>query len=287
MANSLAFNQYAQLEELKEMYNKAEMSNKEISDILELLILVELRKPDQDINNKWIDECITLMKEVDNVEIANMSKRAENARQSILSITPPHKRRELIWIKAVSCIAACIVLIFGIGLIGHFTWIKGIQTQDTQVYFVEGHEITLGNEANADDVSTRIGECETGDFDEFCTFLGFAPPQPTWLPEGWEIWDYYAFVDECDQFYAVTYAKEGEQYHLTYIHETADDVETLAISIPQDGTGNYVTLDNGLNIYLTMNVDRPVAVWTTTNGCSNISGPVTTEELIKIISSIQ
>lgn len=285
MANRLSDNQFAQLDELRAKYNKAEMSNKEISDILELFILIELRKHDSEVNNEWIDACVDLIQKVDEDELANMSMISKDLQR--VSRTPRNSGFRLGWIKVIGTIAACLVLTIGIAVIGRITWIQGIQTQDEQMYFLEGHEITLGNEANANEIATRFGECQTYDFVELCDFLGFTPARPTWLPDGWHVLDYYASRNETGQLLSIAYAKEGEEYLLTYVQESANDITTFAVNIPQDGAGRYITLKNGLYIYISTNVDMPVAVWTTANSSTTISGPITSDELIQIILNIQ
>ena len=57
--------------------------------------------------------------------------------------------------------------------------------------------------------------------------------------------------------------------------------------VAYDGTGDYVQLQNGLDIYLTTNTDDPVAVWTTASSYACATGPITVDDLKTFILSIQ
>ena len=57
--------------------------------------------------------------------------------------------------------------------------------------------------------------------------------------------------------------------------------------VAYDGTGDYVQLQNGLDIYLTTNTDDPVAVWTTAGSYACATGPITVDDLKTFILSIQ
>ena len=286
MGKTLAPSMPLKLEELREQLTKGEISREEISDILELAIYAEASKSDADINGAWLDACAQLMLEVDKEEVSSLSKHSETTWRAIRAEIHEEKR-QIRWLKPALRIAACLVLFFGIRIIAHFTWFQGSQLQEEQMYFVEGHEVSLENEANADEVSGSMSECVTDDFSELCGFLGYIPSLPTWIPDGWQLVEYFVNRDEIGQMLAVSYKKSDEQYLLSYVQEWVYELDALAISIPQDGAGYYTTLDNGLHVYITTNMDRPVAVWTTERSCITVSGPITNEDLTRIILSIQ
>lgn len=286
MGKALAPSMPLKLEELWELFRKGEISREEISDILELAIYAEASKSDADINGAWLDACAQLMLEVDKEEVSNLSERSETTWRAIKAEIQ-EEQHQIKWLMPALRIAACLIIMLGIGTIAHFTWISGIQTQEEQVYLVRGHEVSIGNEANADEATATIGECRTSDFSEFCDFLGYVPSLPTWLPDGWHVVEYTVIRDELGQLLNVPYRKSDEVYLLSYSQEWLYNVNELAINIPQDSAGQHMKLDNGLEIYLTTNVDRPVAVWTTDDSCITVSGPITTDELISLILSIQ
>lgn len=276
-----------ELAELRERYENGDLDAQTVSDLMEAAIDAELLKPEDEVNNIWLDACTELMTYVDKQVLASFPDQTEETWRAIQvrmqKIEPAHWA---LWMKRVVRIAACIVLLFALGVGFRYAWIQGRQEQDDQIFYVEGHEIGLGNEATADGNTVSVGECRTNDFSEFCDFLGYVPSLPTWLPDGWQVDRYNIIRDELGYLLNVVYEKPDAPYLLSYSQEGMYNVDELAINIPQDGAGHYMKLDNGLEIYLTTNVDRPVAVWTTDKDCITVSGPITEDELIKMVSSI-
>ncbi len=111
--------------------------------------------------------------------------------------------------------------------------------------------------------------------------------RPTWTPEGWKLKRYYAAVDHENLEITVSYEKADEEYILSYYYIQTDDISAISTDFYQDGTGEYVKVKEDLEIYLTTNIDKPVAVWSTSNTFSSVTGPIRQEELIPFILGIQ
>ena len=276
-----------ELAELRERYENGDLDAQTVSDLMEAAIDAELLKPEDEVNNIWLDACTELMTYVDKQVLASFPDQTEETWRAIqVRMQKKEPAHWALWLKHVVRIAACIVLLIALGVGFRYTWIQGRQEQDDQMFKVEGHEVSLGNEANAAEVSGSMSECVTDDFSELCGFLGYIPSLPTWVPDGWQLDEYFVNRDEIGQMLAVSYKKSDAPCLLSYVQEWVYELDALAISIPQDGAGYYTTLDNGLHVYMTTNNDILVAVWTTESSCITVGGPITEDELIKMISSI-
>lgn len=75
---------------------------------------------------------------------------------------------------------------------------------------------------------------------------------------------------------------------LSYSCVYATDPSTVSTGFPQDGTGETIALENGVNVYFAINEGDIVAIWQCTpNMYSNISGPITRDEIIQMIYCTQ
>lgn len=67
---------------------------------------------------------------------------------------------------------------------------------------------------------------------------------------------------------------------------TYSDVESAIYEFEQGKTGTE-TQCNGWTVYISENTDAPMAVWREDTACYSITGPISKDELLQIIQSIQ
>ena len=286
--SSLTEKMKQQLADLRRQYNEGELTGDQLSALMLQAIETEAAKPAKEMNDAWLTACSELMASADQDKLAKVSDHAERIRSKLVeAIRKDQKAQQRRLAYRMATAAACFLIIFA-GVSFSKQWFRATQSPDEQVYNLLGQkvEIQTGNQAAADgDEAWR--ECETTSFQELCDFLGYVPQMPTWIPEGWRLNSYYAVIDGESQQISVAYEHPEHKYLLTYDYLQADDVSNISVDFYQDGTGDHVQLQNGLDIYLTTNTDDPVAVWTTASSYACATGPITVDDLKTFILSIQ
>lgn len=274
------------LQQVQQAYQQGMLSQAQVMAWLMQAIEIELQKPDEEVDDTWIDACEQYM---DLMELPSQwpNHRQENwaAIQASIKKATYTERFHLNW--RIACAAACFICMLLAGISYTVQWFQSSQSSDEQVYTLAGQQVEVGAEnAAAASNSTAWHELETTSFSELCNFLGDTPPVPTWIPEGWQLSNYYAVVDGNRQELTVTYQNADESFLLTYTYTQADDVSNLVADFYQDESGQYVQLDNGWEIYITSNVEDTVAVWVTSDAYIFLAGPVNLAEILEIINSI-
>ena len=286
--SSLTEKMKQQLADLRRQYNEGELTGDQLSALMLQAIETEAAKPAKEMNDAWLTACSELMASADQDKLAKVSDHAERIRSKLVeAIRKDQKAQQRRLAYRMATAAACFLIIFA-GVSFSKQWFRATQSPDEQVYNLLGQkvEIQTGNQAAADgDEAWR--ECETTSFQELCDFLGYVPQMPTWIPEGWRLNSYYAVIDGESQQISVAYEHPEHKHLLTYDYLQADDISNISVDFYQDGSGDHVQLQNGLDIYLTTNTDDPVAVWTTASSYACATGPITVDDLKTFILRIQ
>lgn len=277
-----------QLADLRRRFDKGELTGDELSTLMLQAIETETEKPMEEINDAWLTACGELMSYVDHDKLAQLPDHTEQIRAELVAaIRKEEKLQQMRVVYRVALAAACFLLVF-VGVSFSKQWFQAKQSPDEQVYNLSGQQIELHAESQAaadDDEMWR--ECETTDFQELCDFLGYTPHVPTWVPEGWVLNSYYASADGESRSITAVYEKAEGKNCLIYDYKQAENISTISVDFYQDSVGENVKLENGLDIYLTMNTDEPVAVWMTSSTYGCATGPVTVDELKTFILGIQ
>lgn len=288
MIDGLTLQMQQNLATLKEQFESGEITKEVLSNKMERAIYKELAKPAEEINNAWLDACADLMAYADHKQIAQWPDEKEAMKATIQRKLRRKQHSKPSWaLRPAICTAACIVLMMT-GITLSWRWFRPSQSIDEQVYTLTGQQMEIGtdNSAAADE-GDELKKCETTDFQELCSFLGYTPMVPTWTPEGWKLKHYYAAVDHENLEITVSYEKADEEYILSYAYIQADDISAISADFYQDITGKYMKIKEDFEIYLTTNIDKPVAVWSTSNTFSSATGPISEEELKTFILGIQ
>lgn len=275
-----------ELERINHQYKEGDLSQEQAMAWLLHAVEQEIQKPDDEIDDAWIDACEQLMNSIEQPQDWP-DHRQENWECIQDSIRKANRTARVRAAARAACAAACLVLML-VGVSYSRQWFQATQSPDEQVYTLTGEEVKINMESSASaGESSESGKCTTSDLQELCEFLGYTPQLPTWVPEGWELNGYYASANRESQWITVVYEKTGEKNCLIYDYKQAEDISTISVDFYQDGAGEYVKLKNGMDIYLTTNTDEPVAVWTTSNTYSCATGPVSVEEFKTFILGIQ
>jgi len=298
MVNGLTAQMQQDLAVLMEQLKQGEITKEDLSDRMEQEIYKELAKPAEEINNAWIDACADLMTYADKEQLAAWPDEHEKLDQTIRSILTKPRRWHLPsfqlpgrWALPIFCtlgiaVFTCLLLVGGVL---RWSLLYPEQSADGQEYYIRGKQFKVmeGGEARADDPNIEIEECVTQDFNELCEFLGFMPAMPTWVPDGWELTEYYGCFNGRDYDYEVLYEKPGVKYVLRYSFSYKATPEHSAVTFFQDGVGHNRKLANRKEVYILTNSGDVVAVWHTNNTIEELGGPISEDEVIKMVESIQ
>ncbi|MCH5287479.1 MAG: DUF4367 domain-containing protein [Christensenellaceae bacterium] len=185
-----------------------------------------------------------------------------------------------------------VLLVMSSGVIARpYTYMDAHQSEDGEQYVLQGVSVTPSISQSAD-AALSIGwsELTTTDFDEAVETLGETPLIPVWLPEGWEIEDYYVLITKTQRELAVFGGQSPDgvtaSNRMVYSTTTFDDIRDFYLSIEVNGEGKYVELENGLSIYVDMNVNRITSMWYDGLTGYSLSGDFSEEELLHIIRSM-
>lgn len=288
MIDGLTLQMQQNLAALKEQFESGEITKEVLSNKMEGAIYKELAKPAEEINNAWLDACADLMAYADHEQIAQWPDEKEAMKATIQRKLHRKQHSKPSWARRPAiCAVACIVLMMT-GITLSWSWFRPSQSIDEQVYTLTGQQVEIGTENNAiADASTEFRECETTDFQELCDFLGYVPQVPTWVPDGWKLSSYYASMNHKSVEITAAYEKSDEEYLLVYDYLQTEDVAAVSADYYQDKTGEYVKLNGNLELYLATNIDKPVAVWTTADTFSSVTGPISVEDIEALILNIQ
>lgn len=188
---------------------------------------------------------------------------------------------------AAALIVAALVMSSGVIARPH-TYMDAHQSEDGEQYILMGVSVTPAISQSADAaLSDGWFELSTTDFDEAIESLGEVPLVPVWLPDGWEVEDYYVLITQTRRELAMFLgqAPDGSN-RMIYDTTTFDDIEDFYLSIEVSGEGRYVELENGLSVYVDMNVDRITSMWYEGLTGYSLSGDITEEELLHIIRAM-
>jgi hypothetical protein len=115
--------------------------------------------------------------------------------------------------------------------------------------------------------------------------LGFSPLMPTWLPEGWTLHTYYAAINDNKTWFYSAYTSDQHEKILMFSISKYDSMENALNSFEQSDKGQLLSI-NGWDVYMATNIDSPVVVWLDDNYCYDLYGPLSEDEMVRIINSI-
>lgn len=173
-----------------------------------------------------------------------------------------------------------------------YTYVDARQSEDGEQYILIGVSVTppVGQTADA---ATDHGDWSmfyTEDWDEVVEALGEAPLMPAWLPDGWEISGYDVIIDNTQKCLSTYYEKprpgEEDTDVLIYHVNAFTDLQYLNMAIEANNEGESIELENGLSVYVDLNVKRTTSMWQDGLTGYSMSGDVTKEELMRVIRSI-
>jgi len=281
------------LKVLQLMYEKGELSNEsaaKIREMLDSMVDEELSKPAEVINNEFVDKCVDLMGVLAGVDNFNYTS---HKRQNWRAIKKLIRKQSPIPLRRIfSAIGLVVVLIIGIvvaDLVLPIGQVVTYSTPDEQLYIVEGKETRpiLVPSAMA---SLGIDEdlsIQTTNLDEIDAFFGFRPPMPQTFPNGWKIAEYEGHISQIKWTFMLILFSDTQDYHTTYQITVNTTYEDIGAAYHQNEAGHTIALSNGFSGYLSFNMEDILLTWQDGLTGYAVSGPISTDEAMRLVESIK
>ncbi len=208
--------------------------------------------------------------------------KAKAKRHSHKSVTFPFRPM----IRVIAVFILLVIVCVGNDLIYRGEHLSATSTPDEQQYVVDGNndEGLLIVEGNADS-SLTPRTVSTTELDEAIEVLGYTPKLPTWLPDGWYVYEYFVVVSKQTTTFRAQYRCAGINERIRYIKTTYHNADVAQAKIEQDRVG-AVHLINEHEVYLTQNMSSVVATWLSNSTRYTVSGPISDTEIMHVVESI-
>ncbi len=278
------------LAKIKDAIKKGELTKEIIERRLNAAIDAELRKTDSPADMDLINACQDLLWEINmhgEPYHSNQQQSLAALREKLAKMERAKKRKR----RVLSIAMASLLLVvgsFAVDTVLHRQWLEGEQAPDEQQYIISGQENNPGllTESQAGNEPIPYPQSiTTTSLKEVVSILGYTPLMPTWLPEGWTLETYYVRVSSPIAL-RIMYQNEQEEELIRLSHTIYPDIESASFAFEQEKAGSEA-ICNGWHVYLADNLGSPVAVWQDKETCYSLTGPMSKEEFLNIIQSIQ
>ncbi len=253
------------------------------------LIQKEANRTDGPADEELISACMDLMERLQGREYAEDEARIAALNQRIADAIQKKKRsqeRRRTTFRVAGAIAAVVILLVGIGIPLRWTWFKSWSTPDEQQHVIMGNEITV------DMVATAIAENETkgnvvvANFSEFEEYLGFDPNIPSKLGDEW-VADYGAMrtLPGYIKLTAIYGNTQDQDKTITCIINYYTELDYAYFSFEQNREGSAVVV-NGLELYVSDNVERSSVSWYNDLMHVRLSGLLESKDAIELLMEL-
>lgn len=277
------------LAKIKEAIENGSLTKNEIERRLNAAIDAEIKKKDSPADMQLITACQNLLWEI-NMHGEPYRSNKEQSLRSLIDKLNKKESRQKRQKYAFGFATALVVLIvggFAIDALLKSQWLEGTSSRDEQQYVISRQEMNPGIiDASQADNTVQTHTITTTNLNEALTVLGHIPLMPTWIPDGWVVENYYANHIGSITSFGIRYQRAPDEDLLRFSITTYSDVESAIYEFEQGRTG-IETQCNGWTVYISENTDAPMAVWREDTACYSITGPISKDELLQIIQSIQ
>lgn len=289
MNDSSAASRQIQIEAIRQSISNGDLTAQQIHDVMLAEITTELSKPQEEVDIDYVNACQALLIELNSPRAAVTPSHYE---QNLTAVRKKLQPRfsfapHTIWGRFVT-VLCLIVLITTAGLLMPEGWIITHQSEDEGQYIMQGVETPAGlrSVAEAGPSFSNIGYHRTVSWKEAVTILGGIPHVPTWMPSDWSVYEYGLELSNVLSSFTVTYQNDTTGASIVYETTVYFALDQMTEIVEQNEKGEYVTITNGTQIYISSNFDYISATWNTNNTSYFLGGSITEEQLVRIIESI-
>jgi hypothetical protein len=276
------------IEAIKQQIDSGELTFDDMCRCLSKSINVELSKPFDEIDNEFVSSCQKLLDSLLNTA-PYQSRQPQYEKELIqqLKITKSYSIRRRVYSAIAVAVALIIFAVIGQEALTH-KWLEGVPSEDNQQYVVSGYEVDpqLVNTGIASTESHEHKETTTQNLDEAIDVLGFSPLMPTYYPDGWDSYVYYANKHTLYQWFYEALVSSEHEIIIRYEVKKFSDIANATANFEQSVLGSTIKC-NGWNVYMTTNIRDSIAVWIDGTTCYSLSGPLSFDEMTTIINSIK
>lgn len=275
------------IESIKAAIANGKLTREVIMKRLRGAIAQEERKPIEQQDHEQILLYDQLLYELETGK-RYVSRREEALREAKAHLAELDQRKaRLRPFKRIAIIlAAMLVSVVGAEVLLHREWLFGIPSEDGQQYIIQGEKIDPGLVAESKATENKqYKEIRTVHLDEVLPILGYQPTPPTELPVGWYLHLYFASSTAETKRFISSYQNDNEEYLLQYEERTYNTAERARAELEQNELGLSMTIDK-IKVYMVQNTTDPVCVWIRGMTYYSLYGPITKDEIIKVIKSI-
>ena len=186
----------------------------------------------------------------------------------------------------VAAIVVIVVMIAPLFVPGTRTIFDTWQSEDGEYYMVQGNgKVNNEQAAVADFWPTEEGVFDCKTLEEAYEHFGGKIPVITWLPEGWSVSLYTVSSAEWMRAFNASYQR-GEKERIAYsVFESREGLSYTYVE--QDEEGEFVTLSDGREVYVTTNMGWQSIAWMENDMQIVLSGSLTREEAIRMAESVK
>lgn len=159
-------------------------------------------------------------------------------------------------------------------------------SEDGQDYYVTGSgEPTSSTSAIASSGRIAPGSYSGLSFEDAERVYGTRIPRMNWLPGDAVLTHLFVEVSDMDRTVVIRYENDQGSIFLTIDNFFTEEIAMMWF--PQNEEGEYITLANGVQAYITTNVTRHTITWQEGYTVYHLSGVVSREELLRMMESIR
>lgn len=289
MKDSSTAHRQIQIEAIHQAISSGDLTAQQIHDTLLAEITAELSKSQEEVDIDYVNACQEFLMELNRSRAAATPSHYEQnlaaVRRKLHSRFSFGPRTFLGRFAVVMCL---VVLITTAGLLVPEGWIITRQSEDEGQYIMQGVETPDGlrSVAEAGPALSNIGYHRTANWKEAVTILGGIPHVPTWMPSNWSVYEYGLELSNVLSSFTITYQNDTTGAGIVYETTVYFALDQMTEIVEQNEKGEYVTIANGTQIYVSRNFDYISATWNTNNTSYFLGGTITEEQLIRIIESI-
>lgn len=253
---------------------------------LQSLIDEEVKQTERPANKELINACLNMINQLHRAPECIAQENQGIARiQSYLSMR--QKKYKLFCAVAKTVSVSAIIFIGSIvfSLIGEHESLTARHTENEQQYQLQGYVTKSGYEAigESDELELQT-TMEISTLEDAIKVLEIDPHIPKWFPNGWIADGFFVSITPLSKQLHLTYCLDDAEELIQFDVIRYNDTEMAISNYEQSSTGtSYVW--NGKRVYVSINIDGSFAVWTDGKTQYSISGPLSKEELKKMIES--
>lgn len=273
------------LDQVKSALSSGALTRDEMIGRLKGAIIEEERKPYGESDRQLIVQYGRILYELE-TGAPYVSRKEEALRQVKARLAADdQKKARLRPVKRLAIVLASMLLLVIGGELVRREWLSGKPTDDEQQYVIQGNRIdTSIIQDGIADSDPDLKQITTKSYEEAVSFWGKEPTLPKWLPEGWEVYEYYALKSRERERFSVAYKLSTEPKFAQYELEVYSSTDTAIAVFEQSKTGSRTVIE-GLEVYSFMNKGREAGIWFKDTTCYSFSGQVSKHELVQVIRS--